>query len=339
MLYILIAICVICAIAVYCIFNRWIISFLASIVFAMPIIAVYLFNIHAEVFIAHTVIDIGYILLGFSIYFLGGLFIICITRIFYKKLHMRKSIIYALPVVMCTLVYGYFNARNVHVNRIDIPSSLGMKIAFITDMHIGWFHSSELLDKLECLLTNENIDLVILGGDTITYGFNRYKSEFVRVMKSIKPKHGIVAVLGNHEVYYGIDRSINALKEAGINVLYDSHCCIDNRLCILGRADYHDKHRKRIGDIYPQTRLPVMVVDHQPSDYLASSNVKASLQLSGHTHAGQMFPNSLLQKYPNSELMTIEGMYFYISSGFGVSGAPYRIGTTPEIVIFRFDGN
>lgn len=337
MLYVFIAICVICAIAVHCIFNRWIVTFFASIVFAMPIIAVYLFNMKAEGIIAHTVIGIGYIILGFSIYFFGCVFTICIIRIFFKKLHMRKSIIYALPAVICTLVYGYFNVRNVHVNRIGIPSSLGMKIVFISDMHVGWFHSNELLTKLECLLIDEDIDLVILGGDIITYGFDRYKSEFVRVMKSIKAKHGIVAVLGNHEIYYGIERSINALKEAGINVLYDSYCCIDNRICILGRADLHDKHRKRIGDIYPQTCLPVLVVDHHPSDYFASSNAKAFIQLSGHTHAGQMFPNNLLQKYPNRKVFSIGDMYFYISSGFGVSSAPYRIWTTPEIVVFSLN--
>lgn len=322
-------------------FKRWGVTSCASIAFSIPIISVFLFNMRVGGDSVYFFMDIGYLMLGFATFFFYTLIFSSVLRIFFKKLDIKKSTLYSMPIVVSTLLYGYFNATDIRVNRIRIPSSIGMKIAFISDMHIGGIHSQKLLNQLDHFLKGEEVDMLIIGGDTIMPGFERYKSELIRVMQAIRPKYGVIAVLGNHEGYCGVEKSIKILKEAGICVLYDSHRCIDNKICVLGRADEGDPGRKQIDEIVPKTDLPVIVVDHRPSDFSKSSNANAFMQLSGHTHAGQLFPNNFLQKkdYEPRRLRKIKDMYFYITSGFGVSGAPYRIGTTPEIVVFSFDEN
>jgi predicted MPP superfamily phosphohydrolase len=185
-------------------------------------------------------------------------------------------------------------------------------------------------------------DIVIIGGDFFDGDLASVLSEGVELDKTrITAPLGVFAVTGNHDYFGNIDKAVEYIAARGIRVLMDE-CVTVGGLRIAGREDVHGvqvtgKERMSLRRILGEKggKYPLIVVDHTPGSIAESVDAGALLHLSGHTHAGQMWPIGMITSriYPLDWGYRIIGKtHCYVSSGYGSWGPPIRIGNTPEIV-------
>ncbi|MCR5225279.1 MAG: metallophosphoesterase [Alphaproteobacteria bacterium] len=280
---------------------------------------------------------IGYISIGFFMYF--SMYCLCVLAVwlFWKKLNLQKAFLFGIAGVVILLCYGYFNAMNPRLKVIEIPSDIEAKICFVSDIHVGSIGTVKLLNRVTNLINSTDADFVIFGGDTLDLNaLLKYKDEFLQSMERIrKPK---LAVIGNHEIYAGSSENIELMRQAGIHVLLDEAQNVGD-LTIVGRIDSTYNQRKALKEIIPADGHNIVVVDHTPIAVSESAKNHAILHLSGHTHDGQMFPMNYVPRFKyNIEtgvLRKLRNMYCYVTFGAGFWGAPYRIGNHPEVVLIH----
>ena len=151
-----------------------------------------------------------------------------------------------------------------------------------------------------------------------------------------------LAVPGNHEYIGGdVDAKAGYLRQGGVCLLRDSVVSVDGgNLYIAGRDDRSNPRRKPLADLLAplDSAKPVVVLDHQPVRLSEAEDCGVQLQLSGHTHEGQFFPVNLVVRamYENAYGYSRRGgTQYYVSSGLGLWGPPYRIGTQSELLVIR----
>jgi predicted MPP superfamily phosphohydrolase len=243
--------------------------------------------------------------------------------------------------------YGYF--RYLHKDRVELNLSLvpenatqnKLKIVAISDLHLGFNIKNPEFEKWVTLINRENPDIVFIAGDAIDNSLvpvEKYHTD--SVLKKIKAKYGVFAISGNHEYISGIDRSRQFLEKSNICFLTDSAALIDNLFYVVGRDDASNKNRKSIAQLVEDIDFtkPVILLDHQPYHLEEAVVNGIDLQISGHTHDGQIFPISLITKtmYEKSHGYLKKGdTHFYISSGIGIWGGKFRIGTKSEYTIIN----
>lgn len=179
---------------------------------------------------------------------------------------------------------------------------------------------------------------MIFGGD-IAEG-NREDENMIAVEKlfrKISPKYGVFTVLGNHEYYARQDKG-NFFDKAGMKVLCDSFVVIDNSFNLGGRYDSHFRTRKTINKFLRSATdtLPVILIDHRPTDIDRVSKTRVDIQLSGHTHNGQLFPINLITRriYQLSRGYMKKGnTHFFVTSGIRLWGPPVRTAGKAEIMV------
>ncbi|HSM47824.1 MAG TPA: metallophosphoesterase, partial [Draconibacterium sp.] len=168
------------------------------------------------------------------------------------------------------------------------------------------------------------------------------------LLKNLQAKQGVYAVLGNHEFYGNASAAHEYLKNHKITVLRDSAVVLPNGIAIVGREDItsermNGKHRKSIKELLNGIDLenPVFMLDHQPYKLAEVASHSVDLQVSGHTHNGQMWPFN----YITAAMFEISRGYgkindthFYVSSGYGTWGPPIRTNSRSEIVVLEISG-
>lgn len=279
---------------------------------------------------------VGYVYLGFIVYFS----LVCIVGFvfakFYPEFKLSRFLSFGLAGVMIVLLMGYMNAMKPRLKRIVVPCNVNMKICFLSDIHVGLINTDSMLLKISKLIRQIEPDLVVLGGDMFDKkGIRDYQEEFIKIFTPITSKYKTIGVVGNHELYTGVSACLSVLQKAGIHMLVDDFVTV-NGVNFVGRMDCSINKRKKLTEILPQNGYPTIVVDHSPIAVRESVNNSVLLQLSGHTHGGQMFPMSIvisLMYEPTGTLKKIKDTYLYITYGAGFWGPPYRIGTTPEVVL------
>lgn len=268
------------------------------------------------------------------------------------KEHKKTPLVLGAAVVImvvATLVYGGWNARNPVVTKYDLTvhKKAGplqqLKIAMVSDIHYGPIIDDQRLNSLVKIMNDLQPDIVLLVGD-ITNGAARQEEarKLTDILRQVPAKYGLFAVPGNHD--RGLRSSdgqlLDYFKEAGINYLRDSCLKIGDSFYIIGR-DYPrrqgQQERKDLADLLKglDTSLPLILMDHQPIDLERARDNGVDLQLSGHTHVGQVFPINLItrQMYELDWGLLKRGDYHLIvSSGYGTWGPPLRVGNNPEVV-------
>lgn len=256
----------------------------------------------------------------------------------------------SVVVVLCSIGYYRFTHPTVTQLELSIPKKMGdrheLRIAFASDIHLGHFIRNNQLKKYVEQLNSLNPDVVLIAGDIIDRDLNFViKSDIGKEFKNLNAPMGVYAVLGNHEyISQHVDRALQYLEESGITMLRDSIALIDNSFYVVGRDDRSNPQRKHLSaliDTINQT-LPLILLDHQPAHLHEAENAGIDLQLSGHTHYGQMFPlNYITEKvYEVAYGHKRKGnTHVYVSSGLGLWGPPFRIGTKSEIVeiVLKFE--
>lgn len=322
-------------------FKNKFIHWLSVVSFFIPLVAFYSISSHNVV--TADIANCCYIFCGFMVYFATGCGFIFIASKIYKKLNKRFFLAANCVISIIILIYGYINATNPYVHEINVTLNVNddMKICFVSDIHTGRIDTVNGLNQLSRLINAQTPDMVVFGGDLIDHpAFTKYRKQFRNCIKTIKCKYGIWAVLGNHEGYCGIENSRILYKECGINLLQDEAILLNN-CYLVGRIDWYNSKRSQLCTILEKLEQskPIIVVDHNPIDINISADLNVDLHLSGHTHAGQMWPFNILTNLiygaPTGRIFKRKNTICYITTGYGFWGSPFRIGNTPEIVIIN----
>ncbi len=253
-------------------------------------------------------------------------------------------------LVAVIIVYGSWNSRNPRLVRYDlnIPKAAGdiseLRVVMVSDIHLGRIiHNGRLL-KLVQNVNNLNPDLVLLPGDIIDENVGPFvEQKMSDSLLGLNSKYGVFAVFGNHEYIGGHQEEASRhLQEAGITVLRDSYKKIGESFYVVGRDEQSRERftgttRQQLSGIMEgvDCSLPVMLMNHQPVDLAEAREQGVDLQLSGHTHKGQLYPFNLITKkiFETDWGYLRQGDFqLIVSCGFGTWGPPIRVGNVPEIV-------
>lgn len=262
------------------------------------------------------------------------------------------AIVYALSAVI--LIGGYMSARIPTINRVEfqlnktVPNEK-QKVVLVSDIHLGMMISNGKLNKMVQLVNNENADLVLLAGDIFDEDLGPViQNNMGDLLKNLRAKHGVFAVLGNHEFYGNAAAAHEYLKNHNITVLRDSVVTLPNGIAVVGREDItaermYDKKRKTLTELLENvdTENPVFVLDHQPYNLSEVADYSVDLQVSGHTHNGQMWPFNYITGAMfeiSKGYGKIKDTHFFVSSGYGTWGPPIRTNSRSEIVVMEILG-
>jgi uncharacterized protein len=246
-------------------------------------------------------------------------------------------------------IVGFWNARFPHIKELQfsIPKKSSaaniMKIAAVSDIHLGTIMGPKRLRYIVDKINSLHADVVLLVGDVFDEDIGRViKNNLGDLLRQMESTYGTYAITGNHEFFGGVYMAVSYLEDHGIKVLRDESVTINNSVNITGRNDLSynaggSRKRKSLNDILEHVSrdLPVIVLDHQPTNLLEAVDAGVDVQLSGHTHHGQLFPFNLITKrvYEISWGYKKKGnTNFYVSCGVGSWGPPVRTGNTPEIL-------
>ncbi len=252
----------------------------------------------------------------------------------------------AVVLAFSFVVYGFFDAQKIRIKRLQIhseklsPDYDVIRIVQISDVHIGLIVREKRLQNVLEKVQDAKPDILVSTGDLLDGELDHV--EFAaRQLAAIKPRFGKYAVTGNHEYYAGIEKALNFTKIAGFKILRDERTTVAG-MNIIGLEDPTGRERgwreKNIdwSSLFPdkQQEAFTLLLKHQPT---IREDKNFDLQLSGHTHGGQIFPFMFLTRifFPkNSGYHQLsDNKSVYISKGAGTWGPPVRFFAPPEITI------
>jgi hypothetical protein len=220
------------------------------------------------------------------------------------------------------------------------PEMDGFTIVQLSDLHLGNLTSVRRLARIVQRTNALRPDLICVTGDTLDGDICRGE-KFCELLGSLEARHGVVAVTGNHEFYVGVGKFLEMARISGWNVLRNRSWIIDGKLAIAGlEEDTAPRFKeqgpnldKALGGIPPG--MPTVLLYHQPRLFPEAVARGVDLQLSGHTHAGQIPPMDFLVQlaydYP-AGLYRLGDSHIYTSPGTGTWGPPMRFLSRSEIV-------
>jgi len=243
---------------------------------------------------------------------------------------------------------GYIN----YLHKAKIPLSItidkentvngSLKIVAMADLHLGHSIGKREFKSWIELINKEKPDLLLIAGDIIDNDCRPlYRQQMEELFRTIETKYGIYVALGNHEYISNISNSLDFLHDAGAIVLRDSAVMINDLVYVVGRDDKSNSERKSIEELISSLdrNKPIILLDHQPYHLEEVEKNNIDLQISGHTHYGQLIPISWITQlmYEKSHGYLQKGnSHIYITSGMGIWGGKFRIGTNSEYVVIDF---
>lgn len=253
-----------------------------------------------------------------------------------------------LLITSIALIVGNYKFNHPVIVRLNVASekpsqNKTLKIVAASDIHLGTSIDKKRLQYYIKLINEQQPDIVLLAGDitdrSIIPVINQNMDEELR---TIKASMGVYAINGNHEHYAETPgATAEYLKKAGIKVLRDEVSLVDSSFYVIGREDRTNDKRKNLSQLVRNLdeKLPRILLDHQPYKLEEAENNGIDIQISGHTHNGQFFPGNLFVKrmYEMGHGYLRKGnTHYYISSGLGIWGPQYRIGTQSELIVINF---
>jgi uncharacterized protein len=256
-------------------------------------------------------------------------------------------------VVVVVLVAGHLNALSPRIREIDVTvrkKSKGpadtLRIVAASDIHLGTIIGRRRLRSIVERINALGPDVVLLPGDIVDEDLGPVIRENLgEMLRGIRAKQGVFAVTGNHEFIGGAERACAYLSEHGITMLRDSVAQLESGVFVVGREDrssagFGGTKRKPLASLMEavDTAYPVVLMDHQPFGLGEAAGIGVDVQLSGHTHHGQLWPLNKITEavYELSWGETSKGeTHYYVSSGVGTWGPPVRTGNHPEILLIR----
>ena len=267
-------------------------------------------------------------------------------------------------------VYGVWNAFHPRIKKLEVqfenlPDHWKNKtIVQLSDVHLGHFYGTEFLDSLVRQVNDLDAEVVLITGDLFD-GMSKRISQFAAGLARLRAKKGVYFTTGNHETYVGLTRALNVLEKAKIKTLKNEVVDVDG-LQIMGisypgiRRKHEIRGLKNLPPISSNNKPLIMLfhtptsirpkggdeLDHHYATYWVpdtsfdfNKEMGVDLQLSGHSHAGQMVPfgylTKLIYKGYDYGLHRLSRFAIYTTSGVGTWGPPMRTGNSPEIVVLE----
>ncbi|MCP3136481.1 metallophosphoesterase [Pyxidicoccus xibeiensis] len=264
----------------------------------------------------------------------------------------RGKALAVVGVGLPAVVYAFFTARGrATVERVTVPVAglgpglHGLKVVQISDIHVGPTLDARWLRRVVEQVNALKPDVIAVTGDLVDGTVDVLRDE-VKPLAELRASLGVFYVTGNHEYYHGGPAWAAEVARLGLTVLQNEHRVVErngSRLTVAGVTDHdaghiHPAHASRpdVALAGAPAGVPRLLLAHQPRSalHVARAGVEVDLQLSGHTHGGQVFPFMFfvkLQQPVVSGLATIAGVRVYTHRGTGYWGPPLRLGPAPEI--------
>jgi predicted MPP superfamily phosphohydrolase len=262
----------------------------------------------------------------------------------------RAALILPLAWGLATAAYGYFEARNIRIERVvintpKIPAAVGkLTIVQVSDVHLGLIVRQSRLKRIIARISEASPDLVVSTGDLVDGQINRMTG-LAELLQDIRPKFGKFAITGNHEIYAGLDQAIDFTERAGFRMLRNEESPAGGLIHVVGVDDpaiERIKHPREVPEKELLSQVPAdrftLLLKHRPTVDPESLGL-FDLQLSGHVHKGQIFPFNLLIHlfYPVETGFTQypRNAAIYVSRGTGTWGPPIRFLAPPEVTVIE----
>ena len=248
-------------------------------------------------------------------------------------------------VLLLTALFAYGNIHYRHKYREEVQLRSAkltkpIRLVLLSDLHLGYHNRRKEFARWVDLINEEHPDAVLIAGDIIDGSMRplrqeRMHEEFLRINAPV------FACLGNHEYYSGEPEARRFYSDAGIHLLRDTTTRLGD-ICIIGRDDRTNRRRRPLRDIVASADKACfsILLDHQPYHLEQAEHEGIDFQFSGHTHHGQVWPIS----------WRTDAMYecafgphrrgttdYYVSSGIGIWGGKYRIGTRSEYLVLTIE--
>lgn len=284
-------------------------------------------------------------------YYLAFLFLAIVFFSLTKWLPF-PSFYLAVGLILITFLFGTIQAHRIQIVPYELtikkPLEHSMKVALISDLHLGYVNDEKKLKKIVQKINDLAVDSVWIAGDIFDSNYYAIKNpdQIVNELNRLQAHLGVYGVWGNHDAGSSFEQMKNLMDKTQV-VMLEDEIINQGAFQIGGRLDARPigdqgKKRKLIqNEINEQSNeLPLFILDHQPSK-LNEYDEKVDLVVAGHTHKGQIWPFGWITKkmfeVDYGHKTTQKGTQVVVSSGVGFWGPPIRIGTKSEIVILTIN--
>lgn len=285
---------------------------------------------------ARPILLVGFIWFGCVIYLLLGALISQLAVAF--GANAREAAEIAAAASLAVVVVGLLNvARGPVVKRVRVPLArlpvAEYRIAHLTDVHVGPLIGRRFIEQLVNRVNALEPDLIVITGDLIDGPLSELR-DHIEPMRGLRARDGVYAVTGNHEYYWNVEPWLQHLRTLGVRVLRNEHTIIDGAFALAGVDD------ASFGEDVPRAveardpEKPLVLLAHHPRTVVRAKDAGVDLQLSGHTHGGQLLPWGWLARLWDPRVAGLARFgrtWLYVSHGTGFWGPPMRVGTRCEI--------
>ena len=311
--------------------------------------------------------------IGVMLYALLFIILSDIILFILKKKNIRLPFKYPFivvggAVITCVCIisaYGGIHIRNIKTQEYNVTINKdcpNLKIALVSDLHLGYSIGEKQMQKMVDIINSQNPDIVCIAGDIFDNDYKAVQNpdKIIEILKNIHTKYGVYGCWGNHDVKETLlggfsvhnaetnERDVRfeeLMKKANIKMLEDDVVLVDNQFYLVGRLDYEKTgkiglKRRTVQDLTDKLdkSKTIIEIDHEPNEFEEKSSAGIDLDLSGHTHNGQLFPGNLTVKLAWKNpwgIVKIGNMTNITTSGIGVWGPNMRVGTNCEVAIIN----
>ena len=314
------------------------------------------------VFASNLLLWIGSFWIAATIYFLLAVAALDLVRLANHFLHFYPAVVTdhyqkakfvlmlcVTGVVAGLLLIGHINAilPRIVTLHLSVPRKASrldhLNIVAVSDVHLGTIVNKSRFDQIVDRINRLAPDVVLLPGDIVDEDIAPViRQNLGESLRNIRSRYGVFGVTGNHEHIGGAERACEYLVAHGITMLRDQNVKVADSFFLIGREDrssvtFGGNPRKKLSDLMESVdkTYPTILMDHQPFRLSEAEDLNIDLQISGHTHYGQLWPiNYIVDRiYELAWGYKKKGnTQYYVSCGVGTWGPPVRIGNRPEIV-------
>lgn len=327
----------------------WLFTFIAVVITVL--VGMIAFSTTANP-IGKFVFMLGGTIAGILIFLLMAVAVSDLFSLIFKLSPQIRSLI-SISLALLLTIYGVWNAYAIKVKEITIPIqglTHEIRAVHLTDVHLGNFRGEKSVEKIVRKIKEINPDVLFNTGDMfdskVHFGTNE---DVLSAFRTMNIPHYFV--YGNHDEYVGLQTVVEQMKRADATVLQNEITHF-NELQIIGlnnmlpdnnsfdphATDTSQTIEKTLNKLEIKTDIPTIILHHRPDGVNYMQAKGADLLLAGHTHAGQIFPLTLIAKLMfgyNSGLYKYEDMAIYVSEGIGAIFAPVRLGTHSEMTLVK----
>lgn len=252
-------------------------------------------------------------------------------------------------VALVISLWGMVNARWIRIRHVPVKLAnlpehwQGRKALVLSDLHLGHINRQGFAERVVRMANGLKPDVVFIPGDLFDGG----QAELDRVLAPFRELHapqGIYFSSGNHDEFGDLELYTAAMRRAGIRVLENEAVDVDGLAVIgigFGEANFPIRMKAQLEKLKPEPGVAAVLLNHVPTRLPIAEEAGIGLQVSGHTHAGQIFPFTWITRRVFGRfthgLAHYGAMAVYTSTGAGAWGPPMRVGTEPEMVLIRFE--